>query len=155
MTQLNINIRSASLEDVKLLREFEQGVITAERPFAANLKAGEIFYYDLEALIASNDSNLLIAEMDGLPVACGYATIRNSKPHITPDLYSYIGFIYVVPEQRGKKLAGHILQALVAWSKSRDVHAFELEVFTENESAIRAYEKFGFKANLTQMWMSE
>lgn len=154
MTQAKVNIRVATLGDIELLREFEQGVVAAERPFAANFKSSKIYYYDLEALITSPESALLMAEISGEAVACGYATLRDSKPHITPDRHAYIGFIYVVPEQRGKKLAGHILNALVSWSNEQGVNAFELDVFSENESAIRAYEKFGFKANMTQMWMS-
>ena len=44
-------IREAVLEDLPILKEFEQGVIQYERPFAPNLKKDPINYYDLEDLI--------------------------------------------------------------------------------------------------------
>ena len=43
-----IIIRKATLNDIEILRRFEQGVISAERPFDPTLKKGDIFYYDLE-----------------------------------------------------------------------------------------------------------
>jgi hypothetical protein len=36
-----INIREAKLEDLNILLEFEQGIITAERPYDPTLKEGK------------------------------------------------------------------------------------------------------------------
>jgi ribosomal protein S18 acetylase RimI-like enzyme len=152
MLRAYMNIRLAKLLDIATLREFEQGVIAAERPFSANLKEGEIRYYDLEALINSEDSELLVAETENQLVACGYARIEWSEAHIVPSKYAYLGFMYVKPAYRGQKLIGKIMAELFAWSEARGVEAFKLDVYSRNESAIRAYQKLGFEANFLQMW---
>lgn len=144
-------LRPAQLEDLAVLRVFEQGVIAAERPFAANLRANDIHYYDIEGLISDDDSALIVAEHDSELVACGYAKLELAKPHVYPDKYAYLGFMYVVPEQRGKQLIDKVFEALLSWSADRGVNAFELDVYSTNQSAIRAYQRLGFKPNLVQM----
>ena len=49
--------REATEQDLAILLEFEQGVVTAERPFNSTLIEGEIHYYDLKHLIQSPRSN--------------------------------------------------------------------------------------------------
>jgi len=41
-----------------------------------------------------------------------------------------------------------ILQDLVSWGRRRGVTDFYLDVYAENASAVRAYEKFGFRGSL-------
>jgi len=147
-----MNIRPAKLSDIEILKRFEQGVVSAERPFAQNLKQGPVQYYDLETLIESRSSQLLVGEIDNRIVACGYARIENSAAYVTPDCYAYLGFMYVEPEYRGQQLIGEIVFELLSWSNERGIEAFKLDVYSRNESAVRAYEKFGFEANLLQMW---
>jgi ribosomal protein S18 acetylase RimI-like enzyme len=144
-------LRPATLQDLATLRVFEQGVIAAERPFALNLKAGDIYYYDIEALIKDDCSALIVAEQEGALLACGYAKLQDSKPHIHPDKYAYLGFMYVVPQQRGKQIIDKVIQALITWASDQGVSAFELDVYSSNESAFRAYKRLGFEPNLVQM----
>jgi hypothetical protein len=47
-----INIRQARL-DLNILLEFEQGIITAERPYDPTLQEGKINYYDIEKMITA------------------------------------------------------------------------------------------------------
>ena len=46
-----IQFRVANLTDLPILLQFEQGIITAERPFDPTLKPDPISYYNLEELI--------------------------------------------------------------------------------------------------------
>ena len=71
----NIIIRKAVQSDLDTLFEFEQGIVTTERPFDHTLKEGEIHYYDLEAMIGAEDVQLLVAECDGELAGSGYARI--------------------------------------------------------------------------------
>ena len=72
-------IRKANVHDLDTLREFEQGVIEAERPFDATLKEGHIHYYDLEELIDADYIEMLVAEINGVIIGSGYARIERSK----------------------------------------------------------------------------
>jgi len=156
MNSEDIFIRAATLADVEVLLEFEQGVVAAERPHAINLDDGEVRYYDLPALIKSELAQVLVAQIGSTSletevVASGYARIETSKPHNKSERHSYLGFMYVVPEWRGRSLNKLVLDHLVDWSHTQGVSTFVLDVYASNEPAIRAYEKAGFKPNLLQM----
>jgi GNAT superfamily N-acetyltransferase len=146
-----IVIRPASLSDRETLLRFEQGVITAERPFDSTLKPGQISYYDLEELITAAHSELLLAELDSRPIGCGYARIETAKPYLNHERYSYVGFIYVEPDHRGKGVSAKIIEALKRWSLAQNVNEMRLEVYHDNVAAIRAYEKVGFSKHMLEM----
>jgi hypothetical protein len=59
----DIIIRKAEPGDIETLRRFEQGVITAERPFDPTLREEKTSYYDIEGLIDSPIAELVVAEM--------------------------------------------------------------------------------------------
>ena len=46
--------REATEQDLEILLEFEQGVVTAERPFNSTLIEGEIHYYDFSDTISGS-----------------------------------------------------------------------------------------------------
>lgn len=57
---MDSTIRKATLKDLPILLEFEQGIIQAERSFDATLKAEHITYYDLSELITSENLVVLL-----------------------------------------------------------------------------------------------
>lgn len=144
-------IRKAKIEELETLLEFEQGIVKAERPFNSTLKDGEIHYYDLAKLVESDLSDVFVAEIDGEIAASGYVLEKEAKDYLKHEKYAYLGFMYVKPEFRGKGLNQKILDALLDWAKERNLTEVRLEVYSENASAIRAYEKAGFKSLLLEM----
>ena len=146
-----VTIRTAEAVDLSKLLEFEQGVIAAERPYAENLKEEYITYYDLEALLASEEAQLIVAEKGGKLVGAGYAKILPAKAYKKYSHFAYLGFMYVDPNSRGKGINRMIIDNLTLWAKARDIKEMILDVYDGNEAAIRAYEKVGFKKNLVEM----
>lgn len=151
MTMNKINIRKARLEDLNILLEFEQGIITAERPFDPTLKEGKINYYDIEKMITASHIEVLIAVIDSEIVGSGYARIETAKPYLNHDNYAYLGFMYTDPKHRGKGVNANIIEALKKWCQSQNITELRLDVYNDNPSAIRAYEKVGFKKHLVNM----
>lgn len=147
-------IRTAVQADLPILKEFEQGIIATERPFNDSLKSEYICYYDIGALIDGENSSVLVAEDDGVIVGSGYARIRESKAHLTHDFHVYLGFMYVAPTHRGQGINQLVIQSLISWGKSQGMQDFYLEAYAENNSALKAYEKLGFKASLLEMKLS-
>ena len=144
--------REATEQDLEILLEFEQGVVTAERPFNSTLIEGEIHYYDLKYLIQSQEATVIVAEENDEIVASGYALIKKSEKYYNQfEKYSYLGFMYVKPEYRGRGINKVITDELIAWSKSRVISEVRLDVYAQNESAIKAYEKAGFEPHLLTM----
>ena len=143
--------RPAQKSDLHVLLTFEQGIIDAERPYDPTLKEGPISYYDLASFITASDVEVLVAEMDGQVIASGYIKIEAGKDYHKHDRYGYIGFVYVRPEYRGKGVVQQIMNGLNDWAKSKGISEVRLEVYAENASAVRAYEKSGFNKNLVEM----
>lgn len=144
--------REATEQDLEILLEFEQGVVTAERPFNSTLIEGEIHYYDLKSLIQSSEATVIVAEENNEIIASGYALIKKSEKYYNQfEKYSYLGFMYVKPEHRGKGINKVITDELISWAKSRGISEIRLDVYAQNESAIKAYEKAGFEPHLLTM----
>ena len=62
MSVTSLIVRSARPEELPTLKQFEQGIIHAERPYDHTLKPDPISYYDIGELIASPDAEVI----DGL-----------------------------------------------------------------------------------------
>ena len=146
-----IDIRSAALKDLPILYEFEQGIITAERPYDETLKPGHITYYDLEAMIKSDSTEVIVATIDQEIVGSAYIDIRKAKPYLKHVYYGHLGFMYVKPEYRGKGINKKIINELIIWARTKNINELRLDVYSGNKSAIRAYEKAGFTKHLINM----
>jgi len=146
-----INIRKAALKDLPALLAFEQGVIKAELPLDPTLKRTPTTYYDLNEMLTAKHIHLLVAELNKEIVSCGYARIENAKEYLKHQQFGYLGFMYTSPLHRGKGLNKSIIDKLIAWCNSQNIHEIRLSVYDGNISAIKAYEKVGFEKHLITM----
>ena len=147
-----ITFREATLEDKPVLLQFEQQLIAYERPFDSLLK-DNCTYYDLDFLIQSKDAKLIVASVDNTLIASGYAKILKAKPYHKITEYTYMGFMYVDPKFRGQGVIQNIIEQLKQWSISLNIFETRLEVYSENTSAIKAYQKKGFENRMIEMKM--
>jgi RimJ/RimL family protein N-acetyltransferase len=148
-----VYVRTATLNDLDTLLFFEQGIIAAERPFDETLKHGVIQYYDLQEMILSSNVELVVAELNGEIAGCGYARIEGAKPYLKHSQHAYLGFMYVLPQHRGKGIIAEIITALNEWAFSKGITELRLDVYHQNEAAFRAYEKAGFSKLMISMRM--
>ncbi|MEY8761959.1 GNAT family N-acetyltransferase [Chryseobacterium tongliaoense] len=144
--------REATEQDLATLLEFEQGIVSAERPFNITLIDGEIHYYDLLHLIQSPEALVMVAEENNEIVGSGYALIKQTdKDYYNFESFAYLGFMYVKPEYRGRGINKLILDELIGWSRSKGISEIRLDVYDQNEAAVKAYEKAGFEPLLLTM----
>jgi GNAT superfamily N-acetyltransferase len=151
MTKKEFTTRPATTADLPKLGEFLQMLVAAERPFDPTLKDGEIFYYDLEAMIGDEQTAVLVIEVDSEIIGSGSAQIRSAKAYERHMWFGYLGFMFVSPEFRGRGINGLLLNDLKQWILSKGITELRLEVYAENSAAVSAYEKAGFKKLLTTM----
>ena len=137
----NIKIRTATLNDIDILLEFEQGVIKVERPFDVTLDADPITYYNLEELILSDDASLVVAEIEGKIIGSGYALIKPARHYLNHEFYSYLGFMFTLPDYRGRGVNTKIIERLKQWSDSKGLREMRLTVYDENHGAIGLMKK--------------
>lgn len=149
-----IILRTASLADLETLLQFEQGVISAERPFDPTLKPGNINYYDLKEMLEDPEVEIMVAQSGNEIIGSGYARIENSKPYLKHRKHAYFGFMYVRPDYRGKGVNQKIIKALQQWSAAKGISEIRLDVYHGNAPAIKAYEKAGFSRHMIEMRMN-
>lgn len=149
-----IFIRRATPADLPTLLAFEQGIIATERPFDPTLKPDPINYYDLEEMIGQPEVEVAVAEWNGSVIASGFARIENAKPYLAHEKHAYLGFMYVSPEHRGKRVNKLIIEYLKCWALTQNITELRLDVYAQNASAIQAYEKTGFSKHMIEMRMS-
>jgi GNAT superfamily N-acetyltransferase len=147
------SFRTATAQDVDALRQFEQGIVSAERAFDPTLKAGPIQYYDIARMLLADDVRFVIAERADAPVGCGFARIDNAKTYLSHSKQAYLGLMYVDPRYRGKSINGGIVERLKTWCRSKGVTELRLEVYSDNLVAVGAYEKAGFSKHIIEMRM--
>lgn len=148
-----ITVRTAILDDLDVLLEFEKGIMTTERPFDPTIQEGDVHYYDIAYMITAAHIEVVVAESGGEVIGSGYVRIEDSKVFLKHKKHGFLGFMYVKPEHRGKGVNQKVITALQQWALSHGVNEFRLEVYDQNPSAIRAYEKLGFTKNLIEMRM--
>ncbi len=146
-----INIRSAKIDDLEILLSFEQGIIKAERPFDETLKSGDISYYDIKKMILEPETEVAVAEIGGKIVGSGYAKIMQAKPYYAFNEYAYLGFMFTEIDFRGMGINAMIIYFLKNWCISKNISEMRLDVYNSNLSAVKSYEKSGFKKDMVNM----
>ncbi|HMC01144.1 MAG TPA: GNAT family N-acetyltransferase, partial [Flavobacteriaceae bacterium] len=144
-------VRKATLNDVQILLEFEQGVIEAERPMDPTIKEEKISYYSIPDLIISNQSVVYVVEISKEIVASGYAKIKPDRHYLKHQKQGYLGFMFVPESHRGNGYNKLIIDALLKWCKEKNIFEIRLDVYDDNLPAIKAYEKAGFKKHMINM----
>ncbi len=150
----NVHIRDAIAADLKVLLRFEQELIKAERPFDSTIAKDPVSYYDIGAYIEDTTVKVLVAEADGQIVASGYALKKRARHYLNHEWYGYLGFMYTLPEYRGKGINQQITNNLIAWCRQNGLQEIRLTVYEDNQSALRAYEKSGFTKHIAEMRLS-
>jgi GNAT superfamily N-acetyltransferase len=146
-----VKVRRATASDIPVLRQFEQGIVAAERPFDPTIRKGDVHYYDIGALVASGDAFVAIAEIDGAPAGCGFARKAASRAFAEPPFHAYIGLMYVAPDYRRQGVSSLVMARLKAWAKEVGLVALHLEVYPDNAAAVQSYAKSGFAPYMLEM----
>ena len=146
-----LTFRPATIADLPMLLQFEQGIISTERPYNPTIKAEDTSYYDIGALIQRSDAEVVVGLYNQEIIASGYALIKQATPEFTYNSYVHLGFMYVSPKYRGRGINRLLIEQLKDWARKQNVLEIRLRVYTENEAAIRAYEKVGFKKLMVEM----
>ncbi len=150
-----IRIRRATTADLWTLLIFEQELIKAERPMDPTIRKPPVRYYELEEMTSDPNLALLVADIDGQVVACGYARAKKARAYLDHEYYAYLGFMYTIPEYRGKGINRMIIASLREWALARGLKELRLTVYDTNDPAIRAYEKVGFKKHIIEMRLED
>jgi len=140
-----IIIREAQTTDVLQYRDLRllalQDTPTAfSADYQTNLSRPMSFWEN--RLQPDEDSAIFFAEHeDHLIGMTGIHRRESLKTRHGADVLS----VYMRPEWRGLHIAEQILEACASWAKVRDVNILKLGVMATNTSAVRLYERCGYK----------
>lgn len=144
-------IREAEADDLSVLLQFEQGIIKAERPFDVTLAEDPISYYDIKSLLKNTSSKVAVAVKGDKIVASGFGIILNAKTYLVHKKYVNLHFMFTEPEYRGRGINTLIINDLKEWAFAQEIFEIRLTVYQDNSSAMKAYEKVGFKKHIIEM----
>ena len=94
-------------------------------------------------LISSADSSLdlpLLAEIDIEPIGLAWGRIEKTNPDVA-NLYQ----MWVAPTHRRLGAGKMLLEAVIAWTRARNVNCLELGVTFRDSPAMRLYTRAGFR----------
>ena len=142
---MEIKIREIEVEDYKELLDFMKKVKGETNFLLGYPDEIKLSYEDekehIKKVKTSETSNYFVVMKNNKMIGCiGFNgnTARKMKH------YGTIG-ISVLKEYWGRGIATTLLEKLISWSKEKGIKKINLDVFENNESAIKLYEKFGFK----------
>jgi len=141
----SVAFRPAGLADVPQYRELRLFALQdAPTAFGADyimsLNASKNHWEN--RLKPSEDSIIFLAEHENNLVGImGIQRGERPKTRHSADIWG----VYVRPEYRGFRIARALIESCIIWAKSHEVVIVKLAVVTSNASAIRCYERCGFK----------
>ena len=141
---MNINIRKANNDDIKILNAFLTSLIRDEKKYDNNINENIIVNYYYETIINKDDNYLLVAEVDNNVVGYLYGYIENSGS-VCIDKVSIIDALFVSEEYRGNGIANRLIDEFKKISKDNNVRYIEIKVCNDNKAAASLYNKCGFK----------
>ncbi|GMN10464.1 hypothetical protein MTsPCn9_35300 [Croceitalea sp. MTPC9] len=147
----NLIIRDATLADLPILLQFEQELIMAERPFDVTIKEDPVSYYDIEAYILNEEVKVVIAVYNNQIISSGYALKKEARHYLNHKYYGYLGFMYTVEEYRGMGINKKIVDVLKNWCLDNGLKEIRLTVYQNNQPALKAYAKTGFRPHILEM----
>jgi GNAT superfamily N-acetyltransferase len=140
-----MSIRELARHEWALFRELRLRAL-AESPnaFARTLaearEQSDAYWVQLtESVTAPGGQVMLIAETEGRPMGLAFGLFDKERPKT-----GHVGGMWVEPAARGQGAGRALLEAAIAWGRSRDLDRLELWVTEGNVAATRLYEPAGF-----------
>jgi RimJ/RimL family protein N-acetyltransferase len=104
-------------------------------------------YWEEFLTMEADESTIFLAEHDSKLI--GMTGIRRGRSPKTRHS-TLIWGVYVQPQWRGLHIAEELINSCLTWAKARNIVITKLGVGTVNQSAIRCYERCGFKTYGTE-----
>ena len=142
---MEIEIREIEVEDYRGLLDFMKKMKGETNFLLGYPDEMKLSYEDekehIKKVKSSETSNHFVAIKGNKIIGC---TSFNGNTARKMKHYGTIG-ISVLKEYWGRGIATALLEKLISWSKEKGIKKINLDVFENNERAIKLYEKFGFK----------
>jgi RimJ/RimL family protein N-acetyltransferase len=139
-------VRSAVPDDVRAIQDLWREILVEDTWFMETVEEDRVDLAAartlLKSLLADSNSHAWVAELRGLVI--GVARLIGGQLGRTRHVASFE--IFLAEDVRGLGLGRRMLEELVEFSeKNRWLRRLELNVFSDNDHAIRLYQALGFE----------
>ncbi len=138
-SEMNVNIRAASLSDVPAILSFIRALAEYENLTQSCIATEELL---IEHLFGPQPAaEILMAELDQKPI--GFALFFSSFSTFLAKPGIYLEDLFVLPEARGHGVGKALLKAVAKLASQRNCGRLEWAVLDWNDPAIGFYKKLG------------
>ncbi len=144
MSELNLHIRLANVEDIELILSFISQKAEFDRCLnALETNALEVTTDKLKQTLFCNPplARLLFAEVEG--IAVGFALFFYTYSSFLAQPNIWLGDLFVQPQMRGRGIGTALLTHLAQIAKEKNCGRLEWTVATNNARGITFYRKLG------------
>lgn len=146
-----ILIREAIPRDAAAFRELrlyalKDSPTAFSADYQKNLNHPSQYWEDMLTMHADESTMFLAVHESELIGMTGIARGGSPKTRHSATIWG----VYVRPEWRGLHIAEELIQACLIWARARKIVAARLGVAAANASAIRCYERCGFRVTGTE-----
>ncbi len=156
---MELSVRRAVNADVfrlvALYREMEREQIVRKPIWALTDGLDERFDLSLFRAIETDDSYVLVGQIDDVPVGFVWATIEPMLERAHGSLTGRMRLIYTEPEARDVGIGHAMLTEVIERLRSRGVHHFDAPVGPGQRAAKNFFESHGFAARSIIMHSSD
>ena len=147
MSEFSFTIRLCEPEDTAKIVPMIQAQVAASGRYAPDPDAlAEL----VEALLVSQFSDFLLAEVDGQALGVMQINYRLSTWEVAP--YAAIEDFYLVPQLRGRGVGTRMLDYACARAEGRGSKFIQAALRPDEQAARRLYEQFGFSNTPQTLW---
>jgi ribosomal protein S18 acetylase RimI-like enzyme len=125
-------------------QEYERELHDTRLPGA---QIGRSYLEYLKTKVAAGNGALLVAELNGAFVgyaACWIEHDNNVAETEDSNHFGYVADTYIVPQLRGRGLVASLLESAEQCIRQNHVSRIRIAGLANNQSALRAYAKYGF-----------
>lgn len=148
-------VRKATNNDISAIAElYREQFREMSKLIPDFIKEGEQSIEFLEKTISSDDSDILVYEIDGVVV--GFILLQaKQRPNfefIIPDRHCFIMDLIVTENHRGNGFGTALMNYAKDWAKEQNCNIISLDVLVNNANAIKLYEKLCFIPKAQEMY---
>jgi diamine N-acetyltransferase len=143
-----MNVRTAHPEELLTLAHLLDEVVALHhREDPTQFKAPEAVEHAryLEERFQDPDAAVFVAEDQGELAGIAVTVIREAPPFLNPNRFVLLENLAVASKFRRTGIGRKLVDAVVLWTRARDMQELDLNVYEFNHSAIRFYETIGFR----------
>jgi ribosomal protein S18 acetylase RimI-like enzyme len=142
-----MKVREASMEDIKFIESLSMKLMNYHLQFDEYYRSRhenvDPSYF--ERLIKSEDSNLFVAEDNGIIVGYLAGKIEKRAPVFEVDKRGWIDSAYVLKEYRGRGIGKELTERMLEWFKEKGIKCVEVSVDARNQVGYGLWKSLGFK----------